>query len=147
MKQREPISPIPLFLTIGGGLLLIAAAILLATRNASSLPTSAAPFEEETYPEILRVSLSPAQKPRSMRNQPSSWMFDPPKPTRADTSQAQSTSHWLSWQRGWGSSTPISGPSPTVPDPARNRAPVRRPFCLKTDLPTSPPSSAVSKLG
>lgn len=60
MKRRKPTtSPIPIYLAIGGGLLLIVAAILLATQNASpTTPTPAAAFEEEeTYPEIPRVSL------------------------------------------------------------------------------------------
>lgn len=61
MPKRKPNSPIPVFLAIGSGLLLIAAAILLATQNAPTAPTPAAPFEEETYPEIPRVSLAEAK--------------------------------------------------------------------------------------
>ncbi|MBI5953015.1 MAG: hypothetical protein HY865_15260 [Chloroflexi bacterium] len=61
MSRRKTTSPIPLFLLIGGGLLLIAAAFLFATQTASPAPTAAAPFEEETYPEIPRVSLADAK--------------------------------------------------------------------------------------
>ena len=61
MPKRKQNSSVPIFLAIGGGLLLIAAAILLATQNAPTAPTSAAPFEEETYPEIPRVSLDEAK--------------------------------------------------------------------------------------
>lgn len=59
MKRRKaPRSPIPLFLAIGGGLLLIAAAFLLANQNSAPTPTPvAASHEEETYPDIPRVSL------------------------------------------------------------------------------------------
>lgn len=58
MKKRKALkSPIPVFFAIGGGLLLIAAAILLATQNTPIASTPAAAFVEETYPEIPRVSL------------------------------------------------------------------------------------------
>ena len=50
-----------MFLAIGGGLLLLIAAILLATQNASPAPTTAPANEEETYPEILRVNLADAK--------------------------------------------------------------------------------------
>ncbi len=60
-KRKAPRSPIPVYLAIGGGLLLIVAAILLATQNAPAAPTAAAPFEEDTYPEIPRVSLEDAK--------------------------------------------------------------------------------------
>lgn len=57
-KRKSPHSPIPLFLAIGGGLLLIAAAFLLANQNSAPAPTPiAASHEEETYPDIPRVSL------------------------------------------------------------------------------------------
>jgi len=61
MPKRKQNSSIPIFLAIGGGVLLIVAAILLATQNAPATPTPAAPFEEETYPEIPRVSLEDAK--------------------------------------------------------------------------------------
>jgi 3-mercaptopyruvate sulfurtransferase SseA len=61
MSRRKQNSPIPLFFAIGGGLLLIVAAILLATQNAPAVPTPAAAFEEETYPEIPRISLADAR--------------------------------------------------------------------------------------
>lgn len=60
-KRKTKKSLVPLYLAIGGGLLLIMVAILLATQNA---PTTSAPgtaFEEETYSEIPRVSLSDAK--------------------------------------------------------------------------------------
>jgi len=61
MPKRKQNSSIPIFLAIGGGLLLIVAAILLATQNTPAAPTPAASFEEETYPEIPRVSLDEAK--------------------------------------------------------------------------------------
>jgi len=61
MPKRKTNSQIPVFLAIGGGLLLIVAAILLATQNTPATPTPAAPFEEETYPEIPRVPLDEAK--------------------------------------------------------------------------------------
>lgn len=57
MSKRKKNSLIPVFLAIGGGLLLIAAALLLATQTAPVAPTPVASFEEDTYPEIPRVSL------------------------------------------------------------------------------------------
>lgn len=54
MSPRKGNPPIPLLLLIDGGLLLIVAAFLVATQNASSVPTPAPAFEEETYPEIPR---------------------------------------------------------------------------------------------
>jgi len=57
MPKRKQNSTIPIFLAIGGGLLLIVAAILLAAQNTPAAPTPAAAFEEDTYPEIPRVSL------------------------------------------------------------------------------------------
>lgn len=61
-RKKNKINPTPLFIFVGGGLLLIVAAILLATQNASPSPTPAAAFEEEeTYPEIPRVSLDEAK--------------------------------------------------------------------------------------
>ena len=56
MPKRKQKSSTPILLAIGGGFLLIVAAILLATQNAPAAPTPAAAFEEETYPEISRVS-------------------------------------------------------------------------------------------
>lgn len=62
MKQRTSSkSTIPIYLTIGGGLLLIVAAILLATQNAPATPAPISSHEEETYPDIPRVSLDEAK--------------------------------------------------------------------------------------
>ena len=61
MSKRKQNSSTPIFFAIGGGLLLIIAAILLATQNAPAAPTPAAVFEEDTYPEISRVSLKDAK--------------------------------------------------------------------------------------
>lgn len=61
MSKRKQNSSFPIFLTIGGGVLLIVAAILLATQNAPAAPTPVAVFEEETYPEIPRVPLDGAK--------------------------------------------------------------------------------------
>lgn len=60
-QQKTRRSTAPIFLTIGGGLLLVVAAILLATQNTPSTPTPAVSHEEETYPEIARVSLDEAK--------------------------------------------------------------------------------------
>ena len=56
-KRKTNKSPIPVYFAIGGGLLLIVAAILLATQNSAAVPTPVTSHEEETYPEISRVSL------------------------------------------------------------------------------------------
>ena len=62
MKQRKNSkSLIPIFLTVGGGLLLIAAAALMMTQSAPATPTPAASHEEETYPEISRVTIDEAK--------------------------------------------------------------------------------------
>jgi len=62
MSLRKGNPPFPLFLLIGGGLLLVIAAFLFATQTASPAPTpAAASHEEETYPEIPRVSLDEAK--------------------------------------------------------------------------------------
>lgn len=60
-KRKARQSPIPIFLVLSGGLLLIVAAILLATQNAATAPTPAPAHEEETYPEIPRVNPSDAK--------------------------------------------------------------------------------------
>lgn len=60
-KRKTPKFSIPIFFAIGGGLLLIVAAILLATQNASPAPAPATAFEEDTYPEIPRVTLAEAK--------------------------------------------------------------------------------------
>jgi 3-mercaptopyruvate sulfurtransferase SseA len=61
MSNRKQNSSIPIFLAIGGGLLLIVAAILLATQNTPATPTPATIVEEESYPEIPRVPLEAAK--------------------------------------------------------------------------------------
>ena len=61
MSKRKQNSSVPVFLAIGGGLLLIVAAFMLATQNPTATPTPVAAFEEETYPEIPRVSLDEAK--------------------------------------------------------------------------------------
>jgi ArsR family transcriptional regulator len=59
-KRKNQKPPVSLFLALGGGLLLIAAAILLANQNAPAVPTPVTSHEEETYPDISRVSLNDA---------------------------------------------------------------------------------------
>ena len=56
-KRKTNKSPIPVYFAVGGGLLLIVAAILLATQNTPAVPTPVTSHEEETYPEISRISL------------------------------------------------------------------------------------------
>jgi 3-mercaptopyruvate sulfurtransferase SseA len=60
MPQRKQQIPTPIFF-IAGGLLLIIAAVLLMSPFGSASPTPAASIEEETYPEIPRVSLAEAK--------------------------------------------------------------------------------------
>lgn len=60
-KRKTNKSPIPVYFAVGGGLLLIVAAILLATQNSPAVPTPVTSHEEETYPEISRVSLDDAK--------------------------------------------------------------------------------------
>lgn len=61
MPKRKRNSQIPTFLAISGGLLLVIAAVLMATQNAPTAPTPASAFEEGTYPDIPRVSLEDAR--------------------------------------------------------------------------------------
>lgn len=61
MSKHKRNSQIPIFLAIGGGFLLVIAAILLAAQNAPAAPTTASAFEEETYPDIPRVNLEDAR--------------------------------------------------------------------------------------
>jgi len=61
MPKRKFNSQIPLFLLIGGGLLLLVAAILLGLQNTSTPPTPDSLSHEDTYPEIPRVSLEDAK--------------------------------------------------------------------------------------
>jgi 3-mercaptopyruvate sulfurtransferase SseA len=62
MARRKKKSNIPIILTIGGGVLLIITALMLVSRSeppeqASSAPLTSDSHEEETFPEIPRVSL------------------------------------------------------------------------------------------
>lgn len=56
MKQQKPNSTLPIFLIASGALLLLAVVVLLAARNPAAAPPPDASHEEETYPEIPRVS-------------------------------------------------------------------------------------------
>jgi len=61
MKKRKPHKPpVPVYIAIGCGLLLLVAAILLATQDApaASMPVTS---QEETYAEVSRVSLDDAK--------------------------------------------------------------------------------------
>lgn len=60
-KRKTRASPVPIYFAIGGGLLLIIAIVLLATQNAPVPSTAVPAHEEETYPEISRVSLEDAK--------------------------------------------------------------------------------------
>lgn len=60
-KRKTNKSPIPVYFAVGGGLLLIVAAILLATQNSPAVPTPVTSHEEESYSEISRVSLDDAK--------------------------------------------------------------------------------------
>ncbi len=61
MMRLDQRTSLPIFLFIGGGLLLIFAGFVFAIQNASSAATNVASHEEATYPEIARVSLSDAK--------------------------------------------------------------------------------------
>lgn len=61
MSPRKENSPFPIFLLIGGGLLLVFATFLLANQTASSAATPVTSSQEETYSEIPRVSLDEAK--------------------------------------------------------------------------------------
>lgn len=55
-KRKQSKSPMPLYLLVGGGIALIAAAVLILNQNNSSAP--AAPIAEDIpFPEITRASL------------------------------------------------------------------------------------------
>ena len=65
MKKRKT-KKFPVLLLAGGGLLLIVAAVMLGMQNGTSQATPSEPAvssgqEEETYPEIERVSLEDAK--------------------------------------------------------------------------------------
>jgi 3-mercaptopyruvate sulfurtransferase SseA len=50
-----------MLLALGGGLLLIAVAVLLGTQGSSTVSSPETAHEEETYPEVARVSLEEAK--------------------------------------------------------------------------------------
>ncbi len=61
-NRKKKQSRLPILLTIGGGVLLILAALLLGARPQAQQPVASGPIasshEEETFPEIPRVSLA-----------------------------------------------------------------------------------------
>ncbi|MCZ2126244.1 MAG: hypothetical protein LC099_00530 [Anaerolineales bacterium] len=61
MSQNKQRPPFPIFLFIGGGFLLLVAGFLLAMQNVSPVAPNVASHEEETHPEIARVSLAEAK--------------------------------------------------------------------------------------
>lgn len=61
MSLRKKNSRTPILILIGGGLLLIVAAFMLIRQTPATAPIPEAAFEEETYPEIPRVSLEEAK--------------------------------------------------------------------------------------
>ncbi|MBI5944328.1 MAG: rhodanese-like domain-containing protein [Chloroflexi bacterium] len=61
MSSQKKNNPIALLILVGGGLLLIVAALLFANQIPAATPTPAVAFEEETYPEIQRVSINEAK--------------------------------------------------------------------------------------
>ena len=61
MSPRKNNPPFPFLILIGAGLLLIVVAFMLAGQNRTATPTPEVAFEEETYPEIPRVSLAEAK--------------------------------------------------------------------------------------
>lgn len=61
MTQRKKNSKTPMLFLIGGGLLLIAIAITLASQNTSAIPTPVALSEEEADALVQRISLVDAK--------------------------------------------------------------------------------------
>ncbi len=61
MSKHKRSSQFPVFLAIGGGLLLIVTAIMLWTQNAPATSTPEVTHAEETYPEIQRASIEEAK--------------------------------------------------------------------------------------
>ena len=59
-KRKNTNPPFPIFLFVGGGIALIAAAFLLFSQNNNDAP-QATIVEEIPYPEITRVSLDEAK--------------------------------------------------------------------------------------
>ncbi len=61
MSRQKKNNLIPLVALVGGGLMLIVAAFLLANQTPVVAPTQEAAFVEEVYPEIQRVSINEAK--------------------------------------------------------------------------------------
>ncbi|MBK8784343.1 MAG: hypothetical protein IPO22_21695 [Anaerolineales bacterium] len=59
MSRQKKNNLIPLVALVGGGLLLIVAAFMLANQTPAAAPEAA--FVEEVYPEIQRVSIDEAK--------------------------------------------------------------------------------------
>jgi len=69
MKKRKTKRNFPVLVLVAGGLLLIIAAVMLSSQNGviqatPSSPTVSSGFDEDTYPEIERVSLEDANAAR-----------------------------------------------------------------------------------
>lgn len=61
-KRKKNQTPFPIFLFVGGGIALIAAAFLLISRNNTTATVSPEPIAEEIpHPEIARVSIEEAR--------------------------------------------------------------------------------------
>ena len=60
MSRQKKNNFVPLVTLVGGGLLLIVAAFMLANQTPAA-PTPEAAFVEEIYPEIARVSIDEAK--------------------------------------------------------------------------------------
>jgi len=63
MSKRKQKSKTPIYLSISGLILIVVVVLLLSTPSVEPTPTSTAPLssnshDEETYPEIARVSLA-----------------------------------------------------------------------------------------
>lgn len=61
MSRQKKNNLIPLVALVGGGLLLIVAAFMLANQTPAAAPTQETAFVEEVYPEIKRVSIDEAK--------------------------------------------------------------------------------------
>ena len=61
MSRQKKNNFVPLVTLVGGGLLLIVAAFMLANQTPAATPTPEAAFVEEVYPEIQRISIDEAK--------------------------------------------------------------------------------------
>ena len=106
MPSRRKTNSFPIFVLIGGGLLLILAAILLFNQNTSAPSPEAAVEEGIPYPEIARVSIEDA---KAAFESGSAILLDVRSAEAYAGSHIRvlSTSRSRNWNRALANSTPI----------------------------------------